>query len=67
MTGLPHPILTLFGEQGTAKSTLTKRLVSLVDPSPVPVRKPPKDGEAWISAAQGSYVVGLDNLSSIHI
>lgn len=63
--GLPHPVLTLFGEQGTAKSTLTRRLVSLIDPSPVPVRKPPKDGEAWISAAQGSYVVGLDNLSSI--
>lgn len=62
---LPHPVLTLFGEQGTAKSTLTRRLVSLVDPSPVPARKPPKDGEAWISAAQGSYAVGLDNLSSI--
>lgn len=63
--GLPHPVLTLFGEQGTAKSTLSRRLVSLIDPSPVPLRKPPKDGEAWISAAQGSYVVGLDNLSSI--
>ena len=58
-------VLSLFGEQGTAKSTATKRLVQAVDPSPVPLRKPPRDAEAWVTAAQGSWVVGLDNLSVV--
>jgi len=39
--------------------------VRLVDPSPVPVRKPPRDADSWVTAAAGSWVVGLDNLSDI--
>jgi hypothetical protein len=62
---IPHPVLGLFGEQGTGKTTAEKVLVSILDPSPVPTRKPPKDAEAWITAASGSWVVGLDNLSVI--
>ena len=59
----PHPILSLFGEQGTGKSTASRRIVEVIDPSPVPLRKPPRDPERWVTAAQGSWVVGLDNLS----
>ncbi|MCF4122181.1 virulence-associated E family protein [Antribacter sp. KLBMP9083] len=62
---IPHPMLALLGEQGTGKSSATRNLVQLVDPSPVSVRKPPKDVEAWVTAAQGSWVVGLDNMSTI--
>ncbi|MGH3679890.1 MAG: DUF4326 domain-containing protein, partial [Natronosporangium sp.] len=62
---MPHPVLGLFGEQGTGKTTAAKVLASVLDPSPVPVRKPPKDAESWIVAAAGSWVVGLDNLSSV--
>ena len=61
----PHPILSMFGEQGTGKSTNSRRIVAAVDPSPVPLRKPPRDPEAWVTAAQGSWVVGLDNLSQV--
>jgi hypothetical protein len=61
----PHPVLSLFGEQGTGKSTASKRIVEIVDPSPVPLRKPPRDAESWVTAAQGSWVVGLDNLSQV--
>lgn len=60
-----HPILALFGEQGTGKSTASRLLVDLVDPSPVPLRKPPRDMDSWVTAAAGSWVVGLDNLSSV--
>lgn len=63
--GVPHPILGLDGEQGTGKSSATKLLVDLVDPSPVPLRKPPKDMDGWVTAAAGSWVVGVDNLSSV--
>jgi len=62
----PHPVLGLFGEQGCAKSTTTKVIVSLIDPSPVPIRKAPRDAEAWVTAAAGSWMVGLDNLSDIN-
>jgi hypothetical protein len=63
--GIPHPILSLAGEQGSGKSTAEKVLVSVLDPSPVPLRKPPRDVENWVTAASGSWVVGIDNISSI--
>jgi hypothetical protein len=63
--GIPHPILSISGEQGTGKSTAEKVLVSILDPSPVPIRKPPRDADSWVTAAAGSWVVGLDNLSDI--
>lgn len=62
---IPHPVLGIFGEQGTGKTTAEKVFVSLLDPSPVPVRKPPRDADSWVTAASGSWVVGLDNLSDI--
>ncbi len=62
---IPHPILAVFGEQGSGKSTCSRTLVSLVDPSPVELRKPPRDPDGWVTAAAGSWVVGLDNISAL--
>lgn len=62
---IPHPILGLFGEQGTGKTTAEKILVLLLDPGPVPIRKTSRDAESWVTAAAGSWIVGLDNLSDI--
>jgi hypothetical protein len=62
---LPCPVLALLGEQGTGKTTASKRLASLVDPAYPQVRRSPKDGEAWVSAATGSRVVALDNVSAV--
>ena len=62
---VPHTILGLLAEHGSAKSTTTKRVVSLTDPSKVPLRMPPRDIDQWITGANGSWVVALDNLSSI--
>ncbi len=59
----PHPVLTFFAEQGSGKSSATRRIVDILDPSPVPLRKPPRDLESWVVAASGSWVVALDNLS----
>jgi hypothetical protein len=61
----PHPVLGLFGEQGTGKTSAMKLVVSTVDATPVPARKPPRDPDSWVTAAAGSWVVGLDNLSDI--
>jgi hypothetical protein len=60
-----HVVLAVFGEQGTGKTTAVKVLVLLLDPGPVPVRKPPRDAESWVTAASASWVVALDNLSDI--
>lgn len=62
---VPHPILALFAEQGSAKTTTTRMLVDLIDPSPVPLRQSPRDADSWVTAAAGSWVVALDNLSAI--
>ncbi|AGZ53311.1 ATP-binding protein [Mycobacterium kansasii] len=58
-----HPIPALLAEQGSAKSTVTRCLVDLVDPSVVPLRKAPRDAEGWVTAANASWVAALDNLS----
>jgi hypothetical protein len=65
MPNMPHPVIALTGEAGTGKTTTQKIVVSMIDPGPVPVRKAPRDSESWVTAAQGSWVVGLDNLSEI--
>lgn len=62
---IPHPILTLSGEQGTAKSTTGRLMVSLIDPSPAPLRAAPKDARAWTVQAAASWTVMLDNVSTI--
>jgi hypothetical protein len=62
---VPHTILAFIAEHGSAKSTTTKRVVSLTDPSVVPLRMPPRDIDTWITGANGSWVVALDNLSQI--
>jgi hypothetical protein len=62
---LPHPVVAITGEQGVGKSTATRRLASIIDPSPAQLRKAPRDVEAWTTAAAGSWVVALDNLSAM--
>lgn len=62
---IAHPVLAFIAEQGCAKSSTERAVVSLVDASPVPLRKPPRDADTWVTAAAGSWLVGLDNLSEI--
>lgn len=59
----PHPVLTLLAEQGSAKSTITRMLVDLLDPASVPLRAAPRDPDNWSVAAMASWVVALDNLA----
>lgn len=62
---IPHPIPTFTGEQGTGKSTAARMLVELLDPSPVPLRKAPRDPDSYVTGAAGSHVIAYDNLSTI--
>ena len=61
----PYPILVLQGEQGSCKSTATKIIRSLVDPSFVPLSDNPKDKIDLITEGRNNWVIALDNLSYI--
>jgi hypothetical protein len=63
--GIPHPILNLTGEQGTGKSTAAKVITSLLDPSPAPLRKAPRDAGSSVTEAAGSWIVAIDNISTV--
>ena len=60
---VPHPVLELLAEHGAIKSTSARCLAQLIDPSPAPLRKAPRDAEGWVTAANASWVVALDNIS----
>jgi len=62
---IPHPALNFDGEQGSGKSFAAQLFTELIDPSLVPRRKPPKDIETWTTTAQGSYVIGIDNVANL--
>lgn len=61
----PYPILVLLGEQGTAKSSVARVVRSLIDPSTVPLRAPPKDERDFMVSAMNNWLVVMDNLSGM--
>jgi hypothetical protein len=61
----PYPILTLQGEQGSAKSTTTRNLRSLIDPNSAPLRSLPTKERDLIIAASNSRINCWDNLSGL--
>ena len=65
LTGIPHPILLIQGEQGTAKSNLIRTLLALVDPQPAADRTPPKDQREWAIFARASWAFCFDNITDI--
>ena len=65
LTGIPHPILLVQGEQGTAKSGLIRTLLALVDPQPAADRTPPRDQREWAIFARASWAFSFDNITEI--
>jgi hypothetical protein len=59
------PITHFCGEHGTAKSGSTTCFASLIDPTVLPHHGPPKDLVTWATTASASWVVALDNISSV--
>lgn len=62
---IPHPIMALRGEQGSAKSSTAQMLANLIDPSPAPLRSVPRDIKQWAITASASWAVALDNVSTV--
>ncbi|WP_141551863.1 ATP-binding protein [Priestia megaterium] len=61
----PYPILTIQGEQGSAKSTTTRVLRALIDPSTLPLRALPKEERDLSIAANNTWILAFDNLSGL--
>jgi hypothetical protein len=59
----PYPLLALHGEQGSAKSTQSRVVRALVDPSTASLRSAPHDPRDLMIAASNSWIISLDNLS----
>ena len=61
----PFPVLTLHGEQGSAKSTTARILRALIDPNKAALRSVQRDERELMIAATNSWMIALDNLSSL--
>jgi len=61
----PYPVLVLHGERGTAKSSTTRRLREVIDPSNAPTRDQPKDNRDLAIATRRARVLAFDNLSHL--
>jgi hypothetical protein len=62
--GGPFPLLAISGEQGSAKTVLSKLLKALIDPNAAPVRATVRDGRELMIAANNGHLLAFDNLHS---
>jgi hypothetical protein len=63
--GRPYPVLAIAGEQGSAKTVLSKLLRAVIDPSVAPVRTLPRDERELFIAASNGHILAFDNLSGL--
>jgi hypothetical protein len=61
----PYPVLAISGEQGSAKTVLSKLLKALIDPNVAPVRALVREERDLVIAANNSHLLAFDNLSGL--
>jgi len=61
----PYPVLSVIGEQGSAKSTLCRMLGSIIDPRQGGVRSLPTKVRDMMIAAASGHLITYDNVSTI--
>ena len=61
----PYPVNVLSGEQGSAKSTFSAILRSLLDPNTAPLRALPREDRDLFIAASNGHVLAFDNVSGL--
>jgi hypothetical protein len=63
--GSPYPLLAISGEQGSAKTVLSKLLKCLIDPNAAPVRALAREERELMIAANNGHLLAFDNLSGL--
>jgi hypothetical protein len=61
----PYPVFALSGEQGSAKSSFSTILRSLVDPNTAPLRALPREDRDLFIAANNGHTLAFDNVSGL--
>jgi hypothetical protein len=61
----PYPVIVLSGEQGSAKSTFSMILRTLLDPNTAPLRALPREDRDLFIAASNGHVLAFDNVSGL--
>jgi hypothetical protein len=61
----PYPILSLHGEQGSAKSTLARILRLLIDPQASSLLAEPFNGRDLMATAVNGWLLAYDNMTEI--
>jgi hypothetical protein len=64
-SGGPYPLLAISGEQGSAKTVLSKLLKALIDPNSAPVRALSREERELMIAANNGHLLAFDNLSGL--
>ena len=62
---IPHPILILYGSQGSAKSFFFKLLREIINPSIIPLLSLSKDKTELIQQISHHYFIPYDNITSL--
>lgn len=65
LSGAPYPVIVLSGVHGSAKSTITKIVRKLVDPSTAQLTGAPPSERDLAITASNSHLIVMDNLSDI--
>ena len=63
--GGPYPVLAIHGEAGTGKTTLARLIKAIIDPSLAPLTRPPRSERDLQVIASRTWVLALNNVSSI--
>src|SRR5262245_50193862 len=61
-SGSPYPLLAISGEQGSAKTVLSKLLKALIDPNAAPVRSLSREERELMIAANHGYLLAFDTV-----
>jgi len=61
----PYPILVLYGEHGSAKSTTANVVRLLIDPRAAPLRDRPRNTRALMVSAANRWLLAYDNITAI--
>lgn len=61
----PFPVLSILGEQGSAKSTMSRMVRNFIDPHKAQVKAISRSEHDLIIAAENTLIVAIDNVSHI--
>jgi hypothetical protein len=61
----PYPVIAISGEQGSAKSTFSRVMKTVIDPNSSPLRALPREDRDLFIAATNAHALVFDNVSGI--